>query len=1556
MFKNKPIYECILSAKDWTYLTSEISFWQGNLELIHFLALQYNYLKTIGELSKKQEASAHIFLKTIQGIDFNTQFGYGISNIDPNLESESESESEIDYGISSIDPNLESESESESGVEEEPKSKQDNRKETKISEEFLKEKDSGKDSGISSIDPDLVSELESEIEEESKSKQHDKEAEINEEEEETSSKEKDLSSINEQSLPIDNKQAPLIETDKFILSGSKKVEVTKFGITGQQFTLNFKLKKPFRDISQEVVVIFQKIIDKIFLHIRENARIGLEFSHPSLFRNFIIPFRPRKEITGDRVCAFLDYLMQSEESLYFDKTLHINFTSISPLSIGGSYRRKKIWNHVQWMKHHLKPGGCFITIENKNDMLCFPRAIVTAIAYYEQKFNPSPENVRHYNNVRRGDRQSGTYQKKLAIELVEKVGLSIEDAPFDETHFQAFQDYLYQHGNYRLIIFASNCMNQIIYRGKNDSDKFLYLYLITEPSGTAKTGHYIVCTQPHILFGKKNWCSKCFKPYDKVSNHRCATKGNKCYCCYRVPKCPYIKWVNCHDCLRVFVSTDCYKNHLQSKQRLGTKRKIDNNNDDDISLLPRSNSICNLIRKCSKCKVLISYKNKRYTKDKKPFFHKCYHYFCFNCLEPHPFGKLDSCYIQTISNKKENKQTEENLHKRLFYDFEAITIDSAGWNKAGELFFHTPFMVSAIRTCKYCSESVFKNSNLDGECEYCGKNYLEFFGERACDDFCEYIFTDANKGLVCIGHYASGYDLNFILNFLYRNQKKPAIIMKGRKIILLSIHGIRFIDSWNFLAMPLSNLADAFNLDQITGDKHNNKKFFPYKLLNNPNCFEYSGKTPDSWFFDPGNMRVEEREKFYNWYRENKNQSFNFLETVRSYCKSDCLILMRACYVFEKSIHEITQGVFPFDSAISLASLSMYIYRRNFLENDKKIALIPPQGYFSLLSHSKMALIWLKYIAWKEGVHIQHARNGGEKYIPEIKTYVDGYSFNQTTNKPTIYDFCGCTVHGCPCIKNRRALILNHPNKTVEMAYTETIRKQNKLREANYDVRVLWSCEYKEKMRSDGEFRLFTKVLHIKMPLKPRDSLVGGRVENFRLHHKIYKPDVWIKAADINSLYPSKMKWERFPLGHPTVHTEPPFPDLNNFFGLIYTTLLPPTNLKIPLIPSKVNDRLSFHLCTECASNRDHFADCCQHNANERAITVVLTSPEFQKSLSLGYIPLYIYEVWEYKQTLKYEKGVPGSGLFDKFINLFLKLKLENSGWPSTCGSSIEGRKGYINEIYEKEGILLDVEKIQKNNNLRTIGKIGMNSLYGKMCQNEQQIEHRVISDPEEFADIVFNNIYTTHSLTLLTDQLVLLSFSKKDEHIKPSPHANSILSSFITAYSRLELYKQLEILQDNVLYVDTDSVYYVQEPNGYNIPLGCSMGEFSSELDKYGGDEIVGISEFTSSGPKEYSVKVVRKQDNKVIAYETKAKSFRISYSASKHLCHSSMVQNVFSFLENYGKVDPISVYQTQFQKTPQGDVISADIQKKFNISLATKRKILFPTPFTVPWGYKAV
>jgi len=84
----------------------------------------------------------------------------------------------------------------------------------------------------------------------------------------------------------------------------------------------------------------------------------------------------------------------------------------------------------------------------------------------------------------------------------------------------------------------------------------------------------------------------------------------------------------------------------------------------------------------------------------------------------------------------------------------------------------------------------------------------------------------------------------------------------------------------------------------------------------------------------------------------------------------------------------------------------------------------------------------------------------------------------------------------------------------------------------------------------------------------------------------------------------------------------------------------------------------------------------------------------------------------------------------------------------------------------------------------------------------------------------------------IINDAMVEVHYQYQDKDIPVSPHLNIFVAAFTTCWARLRLYEALELLGERVLYYDTDSVIYLEEPGQPNLVLGDYLSDFTSELD----------------------------------------------------------------------------------------------------------------------------
>ena len=338
---------------------------------------------------------------------------------------------------------------------------------------------------------------------------------------------------------------------------------------------------------------------------------------------------------------------------------------------------------------------------------------------------------------------------------------------------------------------------------------------------------------------------------------------------------------------------------------------------------------------------------------------------CRTCKVVVPRQDTDhKCYIQPL------EQDEDSCYNHLlFFDFEAT-------QEHGD---HQPNL------CVVHDE--------EGEVAL-------FQGKDTVKQFCDWLFTERHKGCIVVAHNFQGYDGYFIAQQLVENGIHYDSIYNGAKILTLKVASwdIKFIDSLNFIPMPLAKFPKTFGQDELC------KGYFPH-FFNKDENQNYVGPIPCKEDYGVNFMKPQERDAFIAWHDEQvaNNYRFDFREEIIKYCRSDVDILRKCCLLYREMLRE-ESDIDPFNKALTIASYCQEVYRTNFLKKDT-IAIFNNHRQWKT-KQSNDAVTWLSYISEKEDLYIQHVRNGGEKRVEHYS--LDGYC--EETN--TAYEFQGCFWHG----------------------------------------------------------------------------------------------------------------------------------------------------------------------------------------------------------------------------------------------------------------------------------------------------------------------------------------------------------------------------------------------------------------------------------------------------------------------------------------------------------------------------------------------------------------
>ena len=451
-------------------------------------------------------------------------------------------------------------------------------------------------------------------------------------------------------------------------------------------------------------------------------------------------------------------------------------------------------------KDTISRKGCIITVKN-DDTTCLARSIVTAMAnLHSERWTKT--------QLHDGFNKSRKLQKEEAMKLHEEAHVEINDYGNDLSDIEKFAKHL----GIEINIIDAEQFNSIIYTANKGSEDKIYLL---------KTrNHFDVIKSLTAFHDTPYYCHECKKAYTKRDKHKCPSKCLSCFTYAKDSKCEG-KEIVCEKCNRKFFGKRCFKNHLKNRSKIEGKTDI----------------VCDTVKKCLDCNRIITGKYVN--------IHKCGYTECNNCNKY--VGKNHKCFMKKIKAKegyckvdgKKPCKNNDSIKKKdwchscrtytekyVFYNFEATQNTGT----------HTV--------------------NLSIAQDFEGKEYIH----NSIDEFCKYFLNDKYKGYTFIAHNSKGYNSHFVLKWLIDQGIKPYCIYNGAKIMFMEIPklSIRFIDSLNFLQMPLKSFPKTFGMNELK------KGYFPHYF--NKKCNEnYVGPIPSKKHYGYNQMKPDERAKFLKW-------------------------------------------------------------------------------------------------------------------------------------------------------------------------------------------------------------------------------------------------------------------------------------------------------------------------------------------------------------------------------------------------------------------------------------------------------------------------------------------------------------------------------------------------------------------------------------------------------------------------------------------------------------------------------------------------------------------
>uniref|UniRef100_A0A914HQI3 DNA-directed DNA polymerase n=1 Tax=Globodera rostochiensis TaxID=31243 RepID=A0A914HQI3_GLORO len=294
----------------------------------------------------------------------------------------------------------------------------------------------------------------------------------------------------------------------------------------------------------------------------------------------------------------------------------------------------------------------------------------------------------------------------------------------------------------------------------------------------------------------------------------------------------------------------------------------------------------------------------------------------------------------------------------------------------------------------------------------------------------------------------------------------------------------------------------------------------------------------------------------------------------------------------------------------------------------------------------------------------------------------------------------------------------------------------------------------------------------------------------------------------------------------------------------------------------------------------------CRHSSEERAILGTFTSIELKKALELGYRVIHFYRAYHFEAF--------DTQLFKGYVRMFLKIKVEASGWPAEVKTE-EEKRVFIAIMEEWQKILQD------------------------------------------------DKLETSEPIMLKDKKTMRVSIKKKEAFVVEHRVSNIILSLWTTSAARIKLYEYMEQVYRTkgckLLYCDTDSLIFTHPRGVCPLKEGKFLGEMTRE---YADNEIL---EFVSGGPKQYSLKLRSKTNGKVWQ-KTKIRGITQTFN------NKIDFEELKSMILEYKEGETMTFhYPGKFGPKRDGRIISEDLAKDYKP--VQKKGIIDQEWNVLPFGY---
>lgn len=743
-------------------------------------------------------------------------------------------------------------------------------------------------------------------------------------------------------------------------------------------------------------------------------------------------------------------------------------------------------------------------------------------------------------------------------------------------------------------------------------------------------------------------------------------------------------------------------------------------------------------------------------------------------------------------------------------------------------------------------------------------------------EFVKYIMEHSTVKRVYLAHNGSKFDTPFIARYLEDNMIPFESIPTPSSMHAFLSLTIRFgndasatfLDFRHFMPGSLKNIANAFGLDSVNLSKGD----FPH-LFNDGTHDAYVGAIPelhhpkDYWCLNSKRSQ-EDVDEFKEWYQSQTlifctcvgsctctKRKWDFQEIITEYCLMDVAVLAECAKRYRDWMVNLGQGEDEVSDENEWVPTGVDPFQ--YLTAPQVCQIIQlaglPEEYRAVTTRwrvraerIKLAIPWMERM---QGMYtngkIHHVGNSTKEFWePKTKRYIDGISDGEEMH---VFVCLNCQFHGCArCYYEEIMTGVDHPVRPSTYAGVQNDTEwfvTNLLRNYGSErVHITWEHEVKEMNFNDYERELGNMAIH-------REMFYGGRAEVFKVFaNAAMLPGYEIKHMDVRSLYPDRCRSIETFVGVPqhlcnrdidrrrVLDSE----SYDRYMGYVRCTVVPNEKCLLGLLPlhDPESKRLTFPL---------------------NKMTGTWGTEELRLAWNNGYEILDIYEVYHWPPEER------SNAFFWGFVNYFYRIKMEAEGWKKLGGTSEtpseEDKTRLVQEMgVENNGLsLVRPDRVRKNETLRAMAKLMLNSNWGKYGQNAHTDHFTTIYGYRDFSAL-WNDPHVDRSkmcFRYLSDGVFKVKYHMYDDFAEPNSRTNIHIAAQVTESARVVLMsKMIQWGPSQICACDTDSIMgivKIGEPDMTGRGLGHWVDEHPHAR----------ITRFMALAPKFYHMELEGEEDH---------------------------------------------------------------------------------------------